>query len=171
LTCGRSRVERRCSGLLHYRGRLSSVRRRVPSSSKMTCQCHTLVVERPEGPLHQTVGRYSTWPVPRRLWQRRYRRRIPPIFFPPTSPFDSPSRLPPNGQRRRRSGPVDQGGPRPVHEVREVHLGFTTPTLLTRRRRKQAGQYFDPCHEAAERTYRCLTRNEGDREMCRDYFE
>jgi cytochrome c oxidase assembly protein subunit 23 len=38
-------------------------------------------------------------------------------------------------------------------------------------RRKQAGQYFDPCNEAAERTYRCLTRNEGDRDMCRDYFE
>ncbi|KAF2666049.1 hypothetical protein BT63DRAFT_458414 [Microthyrium microscopicum] len=36
---------------------------------------------------------------------------------------------------------------------------------------KDVSKYYDPCQEAAERTYRCLTRNDGDREFCRDYFE
>jgi hypothetical protein len=43
--------------------------------------------------------------------------------------------------------------------------------LLTRYFSKDYSKYFDPCQEAAERTYRCLTRNDGDRDFCKDYFE
>ncbi|KUJ22390.1 uncharacterized protein LY89DRAFT_680528 [Mollisia scopiformis] len=36
---------------------------------------------------------------------------------------------------------------------------------------KRAGEYFDPCQEAASRSLKCLHRNGGDREMCTDYFQ
>ncbi|KAK8082596.1 hypothetical protein PG996_001377 [Apiospora saccharicola] len=36
---------------------------------------------------------------------------------------------------------------------------------------KSRSEYFDPCQEAAERSIRCLNRNQGDRKMCSDYFE
>ncbi|KAK1783358.1 hypothetical protein QBC45DRAFT_400357 [Copromyces sp. CBS 386.78] len=36
---------------------------------------------------------------------------------------------------------------------------------------KSRSEYFDPCHEAAQRSIKCLHRNQGDRTMCSDYFE
>jgi hypothetical protein len=36
---------------------------------------------------------------------------------------------------------------------------------------KQRSEYFDPCQETAERSIRCLNRNRGDRDMCKDYFQ
>ncbi|ROT37060.1 hypothetical protein SODALDRAFT_334129 [Sodiomyces alkalinus F11] len=36
---------------------------------------------------------------------------------------------------------------------------------------KSKSQYFDPCQDAAARSIRCLKRNNGDREMCGEYFQ
>ncbi|KAK3400492.1 hypothetical protein B0T20DRAFT_476606 [Sordaria brevicollis] len=36
---------------------------------------------------------------------------------------------------------------------------------------KSRSEYLDPCQEAAQRSIRCLHRNQGDRTMCSDYFE
>jgi len=36
---------------------------------------------------------------------------------------------------------------------------------------KQSSEYFDPCQAAAERSLKCLHRNQGDREFCADYFQ
>ncbi|KAF8544794.1 hypothetical protein BDD12DRAFT_723069, partial [Trichophaea hybrida] len=36
---------------------------------------------------------------------------------------------------------------------------------------KKSSEYFDPCQEAAARSLRCLTRNQGDKDMCSDYFQ
>ncbi|KAK7532235.1 uncharacterized protein J3D65DRAFT_670856 [Phyllosticta citribraziliensis] len=32
-------------------------------------------------------------------------------------------------------------------------------------------EYYDPCQDAATRSIRCLHRNGGDRDLCRDYFQ
>ncbi|CCC09624.1 hypothetical protein SMACR_03656 [Sordaria macrospora] len=36
---------------------------------------------------------------------------------------------------------------------------------------KSRSEYLDPCQEAAQRSIKCLHRNQGDRTMCSDYFE
>lgn len=36
---------------------------------------------------------------------------------------------------------------------------------------KSASKYYDPCQEAASRSIRCMNRNNGDRDMCQDYFQ
>ncbi|KAL2757225.1 hypothetical protein ACRALDRAFT_1054585 [Sodiomyces alcalophilus JCM 7366] len=36
---------------------------------------------------------------------------------------------------------------------------------------KSKSLYFDPCQDAAARSIQCLKRNNGDREMCGDYFQ
>ncbi|KAK1753347.1 hypothetical protein QBC47DRAFT_386163 [Echria macrotheca] len=36
---------------------------------------------------------------------------------------------------------------------------------------KSRSEFLDPCQDAAERSIRCLHRNEGDRSMCQDYFQ
>ncbi|KAF2810406.1 uncharacterized protein BDZ99DRAFT_462981 [Mytilinidion resinicola] len=46
-----------------------------------------------------------------------------------------------------------------------------TEAAASRYENKPFSQYFDPCEEAAQRSLRCLYRNEGDREMCTDFFQ
>ncbi|KAI8685274.1 Mitochondrial copper homeostasis protein [Fusarium solani] len=36
---------------------------------------------------------------------------------------------------------------------------------------KSKSEYYDPCQEAAQRSYRCLFRNGGDKSMCGEYFQ
>ncbi|KAF5010374.1 hypothetical protein FDECE_3490 [Fusarium decemcellulare] len=36
---------------------------------------------------------------------------------------------------------------------------------------KSKSEYYDPCQEAAQRSYRCLFRNGGDKNMCGEYFQ
>lgn len=36
---------------------------------------------------------------------------------------------------------------------------------------KRNSEYLDPCQEAATRSWKCLHRNNGDRDMCSDYFQ
>jgi len=36
---------------------------------------------------------------------------------------------------------------------------------------KSKSQYYDPCQEAAQRSYKCLYRNNGDKSMCGEYFQ
>ncbi|KAM7192167.1 hypothetical protein V8F20_009002 [Naviculisporaceae sp. PSN 640] len=36
---------------------------------------------------------------------------------------------------------------------------------------KSRSEFLDPCQEAAQRSIRCLNRNDGDRTMCQDYFQ
>ncbi|KXL48644.1 MAG: hypothetical protein FE78DRAFT_29013 [Acidomyces sp. 'richmondensis'] len=36
---------------------------------------------------------------------------------------------------------------------------------------KRNSEYFDPCQEAADRSWKCLRRNGGDRLLCTDYFD
>ena len=53
----------------------------------------------------------------------------------------------------------------PIFQDSKQELGL----IMTRR--KQNSQYFDPCQEAASRSIKCLHRNDGDRAMCKDYFQ
>ncbi|KOS20858.1 Geranylgeranyl transferase type-1 subunit beta [Escovopsis weberi] len=36
---------------------------------------------------------------------------------------------------------------------------------------KSKSQFYDPCQEAAKRSYNCLFRNNGDKTMCGEYFQ
>lgn len=36
---------------------------------------------------------------------------------------------------------------------------------------KSKSEFFDPCQEAAERSLRCLRRNDYDKAFCGDYFQ
>ncbi|KAG5971328.1 Mitochondrial copper homeostasis protein [Claviceps cyperi] len=36
---------------------------------------------------------------------------------------------------------------------------------------KSHSKFVDPCQEAAQRSYKCLFRNDGDKSMCSDYFQ
>ncbi|EEQ34378.1 cytochrome c oxidase-assembly factor COX23 [Microsporum canis CBS 113480] len=36
---------------------------------------------------------------------------------------------------------------------------------------KSASEYMDPCQEFADRSIKCMRRNNGDRDMCTDYFQ
>ncbi|KAK6449602.1 hypothetical protein FP744_10005852 [Trichoderma asperellum] len=36
---------------------------------------------------------------------------------------------------------------------------------------KSKSQFYDPCQEAAQRSYKCLYRNNGDKAMCGEYFQ
>ncbi|KAL6872978.1 hypothetical protein J3F83DRAFT_595109 [Trichoderma novae-zelandiae] len=36
---------------------------------------------------------------------------------------------------------------------------------------KSKSEFYDPCQEAAQRSYKCLYRNNGDKSMCGDYFQ
>ncbi|KAL6886394.1 hypothetical protein HDV57DRAFT_388464 [Trichoderma longibrachiatum] len=36
---------------------------------------------------------------------------------------------------------------------------------------KSKSEFYDPCQEAAQRSYRCLYRNNGDKSMCGEYFQ
>lgn len=37
--------------------------------------------------------------------------------------------------------------------------------------RKSKSEFYDPCQEAAQRSYKCLFRNNGDKSMCGEYFQ
>ncbi|KAJ5232336.1 hypothetical protein N7468_005292 [Penicillium chermesinum] len=37
--------------------------------------------------------------------------------------------------------------------------------------RKSASEYYDPCQDFADRSLKCMKRNDFDREMCLDYFQ
>lgn len=43
--------------------------------------------------------------------------------------------------------------------------------LMIVSRSKFKSEYYDPCQEAAQRSYRCLYRNGGDKSMCGDFFQ
>ncbi|KEY69184.1 hypothetical protein S7711_01645 [Stachybotrys chartarum IBT 7711] len=36
---------------------------------------------------------------------------------------------------------------------------------------KSRSEFYDPCQEAASRSYKCLYRNGGDKTMCGEYFQ
>ncbi|KAE8351474.1 cysteine alpha-hairpin motif superfamily [Aspergillus coremiiformis] len=36
---------------------------------------------------------------------------------------------------------------------------------------KSASEYYDPCQDFADRSMKCMKRNNFDREMCYDYFQ
>lgn len=36
---------------------------------------------------------------------------------------------------------------------------------------KSKSEFYDPCQEAAQRSYKCLYRNGGDKTMCAEYFQ
>ncbi|PFH56891.1 hypothetical protein XA68_15818 [Ophiocordyceps unilateralis] len=36
---------------------------------------------------------------------------------------------------------------------------------------KTKSEFYDPCQEAAQRSYKCLYRNGGDKTMCGEYFQ
>ncbi|KAF7553333.1 hypothetical protein G7Z17_g3684 [Cylindrodendrum hubeiense] len=36
---------------------------------------------------------------------------------------------------------------------------------------KSKSEFYDPCQEAAQRSYKCLFRNNGDKDMCGEYFQ
>ncbi|KJK66936.1 hypothetical protein P875_00127693 [Aspergillus parasiticus SU-1] len=36
---------------------------------------------------------------------------------------------------------------------------------------KSASEYYDPCQDFADRSLKCMKRNNFDREMCHDYFQ
>ncbi|KAL6250281.1 Mitochondrial copper homeostasis protein [Rhinocladiella similis] len=36
---------------------------------------------------------------------------------------------------------------------------------------KRTSEYYDPCQEAANKSIKCMNRNNGDRDMCQDYFQ
>ncbi|KID83452.1 mtcp1 [Metarhizium guizhouense ARSEF 977] len=36
---------------------------------------------------------------------------------------------------------------------------------------KSKSEFYDPCQEAAQRSYKCLYRNGGDKSMCGEYFQ
>merc|ERR1712000_128765 len=36
---------------------------------------------------------------------------------------------------------------------------------------KSKSEFYDPCQEAAQASYRCLFRNGGDKTMCGEYFQ
>ncbi|EFR01692.1 cytochrome c oxidase-assembly factor COX23, mitochondrial [Trichophyton rubrum MR1459] len=38
-------------------------------------------------------------------------------------------------------------------------------------RNKSASEYMDPCQDFADRSIKCMRRNNGDRDMCTDYFQ
>src|ERR1700744_4046814 len=37
--------------------------------------------------------------------------------------------------------------------------------------RKRSSEYYDPCQEFANKSIKCMHRNNGDRDMCQDYFK
>lgn len=39
------------------------------------------------------------------------------------------------------------------------------------RHSKSKSEFYDPCQEAAQRSYKCLYRNGGDKSMCGEYFQ
>ncbi|KAK5951570.1 Mitochondrial copper homeostasis protein [Knufia fluminis] len=38
-------------------------------------------------------------------------------------------------------------------------------------KKKSVSKYYDPCQDAANKSIRCMNRNNGDREMCQDFFQ
>ena len=36
---------------------------------------------------------------------------------------------------------------------------------------KRSSEYYDPCQEFANKSIKCMHRNNGDRDMCQDYFQ
>lgn len=43
--------------------------------------------------------------------------------------------------------------------------------MRTTENRKSKSEFYDPCQEAAQRSYKCLYRNGGDKSMCGEYFQ
>jgi hypothetical protein len=37
--------------------------------------------------------------------------------------------------------------------------------------RKRSSEYYDPCQDFANKSIKCMHRNNGDRDMCQDYFK
>ncbi|GJN80091.1 hypothetical protein PLIIFM63780_003615 [Purpureocillium lilacinum] len=47
----------------------------------------------------------------------------------------------------------------------------TRSRVRTTENRKSKSEFYDPCQEAAQRSYKCLYRNGGDKSMCGEYFQ
>lgn len=49
--------------------------------------------------------------------------------------------------------------------------GYVHVLMIWGCRRKRTSEYYDPCQEAANKSIKCMNRNNGDRDMCQDYFQ
>lgn len=47
------------------------------------------------------------------------------------------------------------------------HPVFLSDTICS----KRSSEYFDPCQDFADKSIKCLHRNNGDKEICSDYFQ
>ncbi|RBR22342.1 uncharacterized protein FIESC28_04536 [Fusarium coffeatum] len=59
-------------------------------------------------------------------------------------------------------------------DTAEASKGDTQAWSDDKRRKfetKSKSEFYDPCQEAAQRSYRCLFRNGGDKNMCGEYFQ
>ncbi|KAF7561402.1 hypothetical protein G7046_g2731 [Stylonectria norvegica] len=56
-------------------------------------------------------------------------------------------------------------------DILEVNADPWTDDKRQKFETKSKSEFFDPCQEAAQRSYKCLFRNNGDKNMCGDYFQ
>ncbi|KAG5991746.1 Mitochondrial copper homeostasis protein [Claviceps pusilla] len=56
--------------------------------------------------------------------------------------------------------------PQDQHPVKDPWSDQTKQKFET----KSKSEFYDPCQEAAQRSYKCLYRNGGDKTMCGEYF-
>lgn len=103
-------------------------------------------------------------------FSHRIQHCVPYILFhiPPCHPHQAQTiqkKSPGQARRRRNSNRMWQHfqlGPASTHCRDEANRG---------RDRKSKSEFYDPCQEAAQRSYKCLYRNNGDKTMCADYFQ
>ncbi|KAI5803412.1 hypothetical protein DFH27DRAFT_48226 [Peziza echinospora] len=78
------------------------------------------------------------------------------------------------------STPAETPTPTPTSPASAAGITYTPPTFVENPvepqvkkifRGKGASEFFDPCQDAASKSIKCLHRNNGDREMCSDYFQ
>ncbi|KAM7218840.1 hypothetical protein V8F06_005720 [Rhypophila decipiens] len=66
------------------------------------------------------------------------------------------------------SGGANTAAPAPAQED---HDHIWNKEIKTAFELKPRSEFLDPCQEAAQRSIRCLNRNDGDRTFCQDYFQ
>ncbi|KAF4976741.1 hypothetical protein FZEAL_6637 [Fusarium zealandicum] len=75
-------------------------------------------------------------------------------------------------RRGRRGRGMDR---RQAPQVRDVSDRIPPPSaepeLTASAHRKSKSEFYDPCQEAAKKSYKCLFRNGGDKSMCGEYFQ
>ncbi|KDB23682.1 cytochrome c oxidase-assembly factor COX23, mitochondrial [Trichophyton interdigitale MR816] len=55
--------------------------------------------------------------------------------------------------------------------MKPLPAGISQYADLTLGHSKSASEYMDPCQDFADRSIKCMRRNNGDRDMCTDYFQ